>query len=318
MAKKKTEKVSTKQPVRKDINPQLCKVYNPEKHDWSHAWVAEPKFDGLRCIVVVEEDGAHPYSRNGRPLWHLDNILTEAAAKCPIGTVLDGEVYTTDWNQSMSIVKRSKSDHIDKDKIRYHVWDFLYEAELHATWTDGFGKKHLGFSRVSNQGRKERVFSYFSSVELPGNYISGVSGKYVHNDIEFQQAYNDFLEAGFEGVVLKDPASPYEGGRRSPHWRKHKPWSDADLTVVGAYPGEGKHIGRIGGLVLEGQCEWKDKEYQIHTEVGTGFTDEEREFFQGLADSGQLAGRVVEVKFQDVTVDGAMRFPVYHRLRSDK
>lgn len=292
------------QKVRKDINPQLCKTLNPDKHKWNHVWIAEPKFDGLRCIVTTDKFKTSAYSRNGKPLWNMFNILAELA-DCKRNVrdlVFDGEVYTKDWNLSMSIVKRSTQDHPDMDKLRYHVWDCLTIKEWKA-----------GKSSVSNLIRKERLLPLADCETI--NIVQGVQ---VHDNAQLQLAYQHFLSEGYEGSILKNPQGIYECGRRSPNWLKIKPWSDADLTVIGAYPGEGKHIGRIGGLVLVGEVIWKDKTYSVRTEVGTGFTDVERDYFQKLNDAGKLCGKIVEIKFQDITVDGSCRFPVYNRLREDK
>lgn len=313
MAEKK-EKVSTIQKVRKDIDPQLCRLYNPAKHKWDRPWIAEPKFDGLRCLVVVNKDGhATAYSRNGKPLWNMESILGEIeddvyegevhyTVSTFSGLVLDGEVYTQDWNLSMGIVKRSTQTHPDQDKLRYHVWDCLILKE----WKDGK-------STVSDDDRKHRLRFLETS-----KYVKIVPGTIVNNQEELENAYQKLLADGYEGTILKNPKGIYECGRKSPNWLKVKPWSDADLTVVRSYPGEGKHIGRIGGLVLKGVAEWNGRAYEVQTEVGTGFTDEERSFFQGLEESGTLAGKIVEIKFQDITVEGACRFPVYSRLRIDK
>lgn len=309
---KKAKKIKVKKekvlsPVRDGISPQLCKTYNPDKFKWDKLWIMEPKFDGLRCIVVVESlpDGgklASAYSRNGKPLWNMDAILGEISNTGLVDVVIDGEVYTKDWNLSMSIVKRSTKSHPDQDKLRYNVWDCLTLEEWKA-----------GESSVSNHVRKERLLALDQGV-----YVELVRSSMVGNAVELQYCYSDFLSNGYEGAILKDPDGIYELGRRSPSWLKIKPWHDADLTCTGAFPGEGKHAGRIGGLILEGKAEWNGQLYDVHTEVGTGFTDKEREDFQRMSDAGKLLGVVIEIKFQDITVDGSCRFPVYHRLRDDK
>lgn len=305
-----------KQEGRKDINPQLCKTMNPAKHTWEHPWIAEPKFDGLRCMVLVDKKGkATAWSRNGLPLYNMRYVLENVEEAGFQDYVLDGEVYTKDWNLSMGIVKSSVTEHPDADKLSYHVWDCLLGDEARSHWTDRFGK-HPMYTAVSNQERMETRLWPWITLELP--HVQIVRGIKVHNDTELQNAYSQFLADGYEGAILKCPTGAYQGGRRSPYWLKIKPWTDADLTVVGTYPGEGKHLGRIGGLVLQGTAEFNGTSYDVSTEVGTGFTDEEREWWQKQADAGTAIGRIVEIKFQDITVDNACRFPVYHRLREDK
>lgn len=311
--KPKAERVSTIQETRADIDPQLAKVMNPAKFKWDHYWWAEPKLDGLRCIVVVEHaliEGryrqiATAYSRNGKPLWNLDRILNEILGSCSEEAefVLDGEAYTQDWNLSMSIVKRSTQSHEQVDKLRYHVWDYLTLREWQAKRSD-----------VSNDIRRERLFSLLKNP----HYCEIVRRVKVSNSEELQTAYHAFLEQGYEGAILKNPEGGYELGRRSPHWLKIKPWFDADLSVIGCYAGEGKHLGRIGGLVLEGDVDVDGRTVHVRTEVGTGFTDAERDEWQARWESNTHRGRIVEIKYQEITVDGACRFPVYNRLREDK
>lgn len=298
------------QEVRSDINPQLCKTLNPAKHKWDHAWLIEPKLDGLRCIIIAEIKRGirkvHAYSRNGKPLWNMDPILNEIAG-CMYGPsstfVLDGEVYTKDWNLSMSIVKRSVNPHPKAGELRFHVWDYLTMPEWKA-----------GKSDVSNQDRKTNLSATLTNTE----YTKIVASKWVHNDEELNTAYQDFLAQGYEGAILKHPNGIYECGRRSPNWLKIKPWMDCDLSIVGAVEGKGKHEGRLGKVILEGMTEWNGETHAIKTECGTGFNDEEREKFWAMWQDSTLTGQIIEVKFQSVTEDGALRFPVYNRLREDK
>lgn len=302
---------------RPDINPQLCKVFNTAKHKWDKPWIVEPKFDGLRCWVVVDKEGkATPYSRYGKPLWNMQVVLEEIEEAGFQDYVLDGEVYTKDWGLSLSIVKTSTQDHPDMDKLHFHIWDCLLGTELRSTWTDARKVTHHVYSNVSNHVRKtERLWPWTT---LKSEHVQVVPTRMVSSNEELQLVYTDFLTQKYEGAILKDPSGHYYGGRRSADWLKIKPWTDADLTIVGAYAGEGKHDGRIGGLILEGEAEWNGVRYIVHTECGTGFTDEEREYFQILWDSGKLNGMIVEIKFQDITADGSCRFPVYNRLREDK
>src|SRR5208337_4862267 len=296
-----TVKSSTLQPVRAGINPQLCKVLVQSKFKFTKVWIIEPKFDGLRCWMVVDKNGkATPYSRNGKPLWNMKPIIEEVEAAGLHDYVLDGEVYTKDWNLSMGIVKSSVTEHPDMDKLHFHVWDCLLGSEMRATWTDSRGEKHLGFSSVSNYVRKQqRLCPWRDS----GGKVEVVPTSLIRDFGTLQKTYLRYLEEGYEGAILKDPDAGYYGGRRAPHWLKIKPWSDADLTVVGSYPGEGKHVGRIGGLVVEGDTEWNDRTYHVRTEVGTGFDDAEREIFQTMADNQTLIGRIVEIKFQSIAED---------------
>jgi ATP-dependent DNA ligase len=288
------------------INPQLCKTYNNEPFD--KLMYVEPKLDGLRGLVVVDKDPetgekrATAYSRNGKPFWNIEHILEEYVDLPWNNYVLDGEFYATDWNTSMSILKRT-SDHPDKMNIRFHVWDVI---PLEA-WING---RHT----VKYSERRKILEKGFSAL----NYTQVVKSLVVNSNQELGVAYEQLLLAGYEGGILKDPDGIYVLGSRSKDWLKLKPWTDADLLIVDAGEGKGRNLGRLGFLVLEGEAEWKGKTHSVKTEVGTGFSDDQREKFWKLFKRKKLVGQIAEIKFQEVTVDGSCRFPVFHRLRVDK
>jgi DNA ligase-1 len=58
------------------------------------------------------------------------------------------------------------------------------------------------------------------------------------------------LEAGHEGVVVKDLAAPYAAGRRGRAWQKVKPVHTLDLVVLGAEWGYGRRSGKLSNIHL--------------------------------------------------------------------
>ena len=58
------------------------------------------------------------------------------------------------------------------------------------------------------------------------------------------------LEAGQEGVVVKDLDAPYDAGRRGGGWRKVKPVHTFDLVVLAVEWGHGRRTGRLSNLHL--------------------------------------------------------------------
>lgn len=140
-----------------------------------------------------------------------------------------------------------------------------------------------------------------------------------------------------EGAMIKDPLALYQR-KKSNSWLKMKAEETEDLPVVGAYPGDPgtKYENCLGGLItLRGDVEVR---------VGGGYSDVEREdlwkkwraieeFYQlkkARRGSGcvvdqdlpseptNLFGRLVEVKFHEVTPDGSLRHPNFVRFRDDK
>ena len=102
------------------------------------------------------------------------------------------------------------------------------------------------------------------------------------------------IKAGFEGVVLKDPDAPYSEGSRS--WAKVKPEATEDLRVVDYLYNGSLVVNRRG----------------VKVTVGIGLPVAIR------AAKAAMLGRLIELRFQEVTLAGSLRHPVFIRLRDDK
>jgi DNA ligase-1 len=79
-----------------------------------------------------------------------------------------------------------------------------------------------------------------------------------------------------------------------------------DCVVTGHYLGEGKYENTLGGLIVQ-------QENGKECRVGSGFIDQERDDI--LNDITNVVGRTIEVKYQNLSDDGVMRFPIFLRFR---
>ncbi len=109
-------------------------------------------------------------------------------------------------------------------------------------------------------------------------------------------------ELGGEGLMLRKPQSHYERTRSST-LLKVKKFLDAEVTVTDYEAGKGRHKGRVGAL-------WVKLGNGKECKVGTGLKDKDR-------DSPPAKGTVITVKYQEMTPDGLLRFPVYVGPRHD-
>ena len=105
------------------------------------------------------------------------------------------------------------------------------------------------------------------------------------------------------------PNIPYYLGKKTNRLMKFKTMLSQDCKVVGLYEGEGKHEGRMSGLKLI-------QENGLACDVGSGFTDEDRIVIWN--DPSCAVGRTAEIKFQELSNDGILRFPVFLRWRNEK
>jgi DNA ligase-1 len=106
--------------------------------------------------------------------------------------------------------------------------------------------------------------------------------------------------AGGEGLVLRNPAAPYETGRTS-NALKVKRFDDMEARVVGYKPGKGKYSGMTGALRVE-------LEDGTRFLIGSGLSDAER------ADPPPVGSRIT-FRHQGFTARGIPRFASFLRIR---
>lgn len=126
-------------------------------------------------------------------------------------------------------------------------------------------------------------------------------------------------QGGYDGAILRDPGASYTiGDAKLGQIIKVKPVLSLDLRCNGVIAGEGKHEGRLGAITVSYNG--------VASAVGTGFTDEDRNFmWQGATRSstGLFAphnpiGKIVEIECMGLTEDGKLREPRFKGIRHDK
>ena len=111
---------------------------------------------------------------------------------------------------------------------------------------------------------------------------------------------------GFEGTVIKNPASVYTY-KRSSSWLKVKKIVTDDYPIVNVLRGKGKYNKTTGSILINVNG--------VIVGVGTGMTDDERNLIWSERD--ELVGTYLEVSYQTKSKDGSLIFPVFKRIRYD-
>jgi len=235
-------------------------------------WMSE-KLDGVRAYW----DGKTLLSRLGNPFHAPDWFVASLPA-----TPLDGELWVgrKQFQRSVSIVRRQDKSDLWKE-VSFVVFDapaleapFEERLEHCRTVVGALGVAHV---RVHEHARCEGVEAL--KVELAR------------------------LEAlGAEGLMLRKPASRYVAGR-SATLLKVKTFHDDEARVIEHLPGEGRHKGRLGALLVESA-------EGTRFSVGTGFSDAERA-------SPPPIGSVITYRYQELSTGGVPRFPSYVGIRDD-
>lgn len=273
----------------------------------------EPKLDGVRCITVVDYESrtVTQYTRNGKVLENFSHIADGLLANLDdIGRsyVLDGEVVSKSFQDLMKQVHRK--DNVQAQDARLMLFDILPLSEFKK------GKSVMGQRRRTNLLKTLKpVFDKAGHIDIiPQTEVN--LDEYV-GELQFKEFNKTAIEQGFEGIMIKDPDAVYEC-KRSTSWLKQKPFIEVSLAVIAVEEGTGKNEGRLGAII----CEGEDDGRQIRVNVGSGFTDDQRnEFWSGRED---LVGQIVEVRAdaatrsQDSEDVYSLRFPRFLRFRGFK
>jgi bifunctional non-homologous end joining protein LigD len=156
-------------------------------------WVYEEKYDGWRLVVHKADGQVRLVSRHGRDHTRRFAELAAATAALPTATlILDGEVAIFDAQLSRFEWLR----HRDREALAtppiYMVFDVLHA-----------GREDL--RRLPLRARR-RVLEGL----LAGQHVLFPARRLARDGLE---AWAEVERRGYEGLVGKDPASPYRGGR---------------------------------------------------------------------------------------------------------
>ena len=270
----------------------------------------EVKLDGVRVITVVRTDGrVDMFSRNGKELANFPHVVEQISAVVKqdppaYDLILDGEIMSSSFQDLMTQVHR-KSDVKANDAV-LNLFDVLPLADF---------EKGIWDKRQEDRSAMVYYWHKKHKDSLPNVTVVGHELVDLDSD-EGQKRYKEInakaIAGGYEGIMLKDPEAPYEC-KRSVAWLKLKPFIEVSLEVVDVEEGTGKNIGRLGAVVCEGVDDGK----AIRVNVGSGFTDSNRNSFWMARD--KLPGQIVEVRADAVTQnqDGtySLRFPRFKGFR---
>ena len=273
----------------------------------------EPKLDGVRVLAVIQGMNVSLFSRNGKEFANFPDIardimLNRAAFQKYLGSggrfVLDGEVTGESFQKLMKQAHR-KSD-VETTGMVYNIFDVIP--------LDDFQR---GYWNAQQHKRFDILESARSIMHNKSGSLRIVSGLEVDLDTaEGHDVMNryaqDCVAEGYEGIMIKAVDAPYVC-KRADYWMKWKPTISVDLTIVGFEPGTGRNLNRLGAII----CEGVDNERNIRVNVGSGFSDADRDEYWTGRDG--LLGHLVEIQADAVTQnqDGSysLRFPRFLRFR---
>ena len=256
----------------------LAHDFNKKENHIKFPCFVQRKFDGTRCVSIPN---LGLFSRNKKKYTHLDHI-TQEINMLPANIILDGELYSESisFQEIVGIVKRqtlSKNDIQKQLHVKLFVYDIINDQPYHK--------------------RYQSLIDLFQKHKFKNLVL-------VHSDVcdskeDMMEKHALYVEQGYEGIMLRNKNGLYKG-TRSNDLQKYKQFMDDEYKVVGFEEGNGLEKGAVIWV-----CENK---YKVPFRVRPRGTRESRQelFTNGL----NYIGKMLTVRFQELTNDGIPRFPV--------
>ncbi|RWZ67896.1 ATP-dependent DNA ligase [Labedella populi] len=295
------------------------------------AWAFEMKWDGIRCLVRIEDGEVRLGSRNGIDLTAtFPDVAAALAEAFPDDAVLDGEIVALhkgrpDFGRLQNRLGLTKEADVARAVAQIEA-DIMVFDVLESEGRDLSREPYLERRALLEELATTPVgtTSDRSRVQVPPAFEGDVDS-----------AVSTSKQLGLEGVVAKRTDSPYRPGRRSRDWIKLPHERTQEVVIIGWRPGNNSLADSVGSLLVAVPGDGGDLEYAGR--VGTGFTESHRRRIRSLLDARARktapvevpkpdandanwvrADLVGEVTFSEWTQTGRLRHPVWRGLRTDK
>lgn len=313
-----SEKSSKKEAKEKKIvvRPMLAKTFDPTLYDKNsrafkisfdpYAYV-QRKLDGIRCISYLnDKNDVVLESRTGTKFENFD--LLRSQLKPMLETLgkniyLDGELYTNKipFQEISGYVRKSKEHAIPEDikkinLIEYHIYDILTLNNPDLIFEERLKKLSFLEKKYTTP-----IVRFVESVKVKD-----------HNDV--QTLHDQFVQEGFEGLMVRDRSGPYEINKRSKYLQKFKRFDEDEFEITGYHEeliDDGSK--NQGKKMVIWECITKDD--KILFSARPSATNEERvKLYQ---DAEKYLGKKLTVKYFGFSEEGIPRFPVGKDIRED-
>lgn len=239
----------------------------------------QPKLDGFRVQVHIDnthdQQHIHFFSRNLLEMSGMFPDLADALKHLSVKTLIaEGEAIVFDDQTGTFVpfqetVKRKRKHDIEEVAqqlpLKLYMFDILFLN---------------GESVLSKTHQERRQFlATFLSVDSRQT-VSLIEERIVSNAHDLEEYFEEQMDSGLEGVVVKKLNSVYQPGKRNFNWIKLKRQEGKELqdtvdaVVLGYYAGKGKRAQFGIGAFLIGVYNDEVDRFETVAKIGTGLSDE--------------------------------------------
>ena len=293
----------------KNKNRQKEVMGELDKLGLGDAVFSQPKLDGIRCIAMREG----LFTRSGKKITacpHISVALEDFFEKYPHAT-LDGELYNhkykDDFNKIIHLVRKQNltDEHLMESRrmIQFHIYDAPVIGKDNPFRKGGcYTEKDYFSDRMSVL--EAQFANMYHQVDEEVDFCPIVETTEIHGREQLDRCYEDYVEAGYEGQMVRIDG-PYEN-KRSPKLLKRKEFVDEEYTILGYEEGEGNRVGTI-------------KHFKFKNKDGRDFKSNVKGSFEYLTEllekADSLIGKEATIKYFNLTPDGVPRFPYVIAIR---
>ena len=241
----------------------------------------QPKYDGVRCILHVAEDGEiHLTSRGGKE-YNVPQIK-EWGKKNRDLLPLDGEIYNHNELTFQQICSAVKCYSEMTEKLKMVIYDTQINGDFKCRWNT-LKDKFFGKSQ------KECVYLTQTIV--------------VNNEEDIKKWHRIFVSMGYEGAIIRNATGVYVEGR-SNDLMKLKTFDTTEFEIVDVLEAGGNDVGTA---IFKMKC----GDYEFCSRP-TGSKSLRAQY---LSDRLELIGKMATVQHQGYSDAGVPRFPVMIGVR---
>jgi len=284
------------EPLPRQVSPMLLSDWADLTPDQAqeieqdnHAWIIQPKLDGVRSLLHIEAGQVRITSRYiGETTFRLsefqDNLLhLTQGLQGLAGTILDGELVcpinaidtgTTSTATALQAVvailsttpeKARRIQERHQARLQFHAFDVLQFRGTVVTELSLLDR--LDF--LAKAVREADI----PHLEMVPSFVIGKAS--IHHNI---------LAAGGEGSCWKKLSEPYRTGARVKHWIKRKAAIELEAVAIGFKAGNNGHAHLVGAV--EFGTRQADGSVVPIAWV-SGWSDQERQAMTGVCSAGK-------------------------------
>ena len=267
-----------------EILPMLANDYLKQGHRIKFPCFGSAKLDGVRCLAICTEDGVILKSRGGK-LYDVKHIIWQLESVMEVGDIWDGEIYLH-GKYLEEIVSAVKKHNPLTHSLTFRIFDVVEGDRI-------FEDRLIRLLQIEDYLFEKQIAS-----------IDVLPYELLNNEADMHNWHQMYVNAGYEGIMLRNALGRYESGKRSADLQKLKNFLDSEFKIIDIVPD------KDGGSIFVVQNTFADNQFNV-----VGGSHEQRK--QWLSEKESLVGQVITVKYQALYKDTSIpQFPTFVSFRN--